>query len=234
MEMARTPVVLKIFVILAAAAGAFLLLPPPVSAQEEVASAIRRYKEKEASTGYYEQHEVRPRRQRPFVEIPGVQVGLFPYSPTAAQVRNRSRLADSHMGVAFYREKTCQTCHPEQAKDIHTVRANLTCRQCHGGEPISSIQYFNSPMNPIRKHAYVCAKCHEGSSASFASYIIHEPAPGSVASQKSFPLLYFVYWFMTVLLVGTLAFFIPHSFLTGLRELFTRKKEAENGADAAH
>ena len=233
--MARTLAVLKLFVILAAmAAGAILLLPPPASAQEEVASAIRRYKEREASTGYYEEYEVRPRRQRPFVEIPGVQVGLFPYSPSAAEVRVRTRLADSHMGIAFYTDKTCVACHPQEAKDIHTVRANLTCRQCHGGEPIASIQYFNSPMNPIRKHAYVCAKCHEGSSASFASYIVHEPAPGSVAARKSFPILYFVYWFMTVLLVGTLAFFIPHSFLTGVRELFTRKKEAGNDADTTH
>jgi len=233
--MARTLAGLKLFVILAAmAAGAILLLPPPASAQEEVASAIRRYKEREASTGYYEEYEVRPRRQRPFVEIPGVQVGLFPYSPSAAEVRVRTRLADSHMGISFYTDKTCVACHPQEAKDIHTVRANLTCRQCHGGEPIASIQYFNSPMNPIRKHAYVCAKCHEGSSASFASYIVHEPAPGSVAARKSFPILYFVYWFMTVLLVGTLAFFIPHSFLTGVRELFTRRKEAGNDADTTH
>jgi hypothetical protein len=215
-------------------ASVIFALPPSASAQEEVASAIRRYKDRETSTGYYEEYEMRPRRQRPFVEVPGVQVGLFPYSPSAAQVRNRSRLADSHMGIAFYTDKTCVACHPQEAKDIHTVRANLTCRQCHGGEPIASIQYFHSPMNPIRKHAYVCAKCHEGSSASFASYIIHEPAPGSVAALKSFPILYFVYWFMTVLLVGTLAFFIPHSFLTGVRELFTRKKEAKNDADTTH
>jgi len=233
--MARSSVTLRLLIMLViAAASVLFILPLPASAQEEVASAIRRYKDRETSTGYYEEHEVRPRRQRPFVEVPGVQVGLFPYSPSAAQVRNRSRLADSHMGIAFYKEKTCQACHPEQAKDIHTMRANLTCRQCHGGEPIASILYFQSPMNPIRKHAYVCAKCHEGSSVSFASYIIHEPAPGSVAARKSFPILYLVYWFMTVLLVGTLAFFIPHSFLTGARELFTRKKEAENDADTSH
>lgn len=233
--MARSSVTLRLLIMLVTVAASVLFaLPPLASAQEEVASAIRRYKDRETSTGYYEEYEVRPRRQRPFVEIPGVQVGLFPYSPSAAQVRNRSRLADSHMGIAFYTDKTCVACHPQEAKDIHTVRANLTCRQCHGGEPIASIQYFHSPMNPIRKHAYVCAKCHEGSSASFASYIIHEPAPGSVAALKSFPLLYFVYWFMTILLVGTLAFFIPHSFLTGVRELFTRKKEAKNDADTTH
>ena len=233
--MAKTPCLLKLFVMLAlAAAGALLLLPAPVSAQEEVASAIRRYKDREASTGYYEEHEVRPRRIKPLVGVPGVEEGIFNYSPTAAKVRNRSHLADSHMGIAFYKEKTCQTCHPEQAKDIHTVRANLTCRQCHGGEPIASIQYFNSPMNPIRKHAYVCAKCHEGSSASFASYIVHEPAPGSAAARKGFPILYFTYWFMTVLLVGTLAFFIPHSFLTGLRELFNKKRTTNDDAADAH
>jgi hypothetical protein len=233
--MAKTPSLLKIFVMLAlAAAGAVLLLPPPAAAQEEVASAIRRYKEREASTGYYEEYEVRPRRITPLVGVPGVQAGIFPYSPTSAKVRDRSHLADSHMGIAFYKEKTCQTCHPEQAKDIHTVRGNITCRQCHGGEPIASIQYFQSPMNPIRKHAYICAKCHEGSSASFASYIVHEPAPGSVAARKGFPILYFTYWFMTVLLVGTLAFFIPHSFLTGLRELFNKKRATNNDAADAH
>lgn len=213
--------------------GATLLPPPAAFAQEEVASALRRYKEREASTGYYEEYEVRPRRLRPFVEVPGVQSGIFPYSPSAARVRNRSRLADSHMGIAFYREKTCQSCHPEQAKDIHTVRANLTCRQCHGGEPVASIQHFNSPMNPIRKHAYVCAKCHQGSSASFASYIVHEPAPGSVSARKGFPMLYYAYWFMAVLLVGTLGFFIPHSFLVGVRELVTRKKGAGHDADTS-
>jgi hypothetical protein len=233
--MAKTSSLLKIFVMLAlATAGSILLLPPQASAQEEVASAIRRYKDREASTGYYEEYEVRPRRIKPLVGVPGVEAGIFNYSPTAAKVRNRSHLADSHMGIAFYKEKTCQTCHPEQAKDIHTVRANLTCRQCHGGEPIASIPYFNSPMNPIRKHAYVCAKCHEGSSASFASYIIHQPDPGSIMARKGFPVLYYVYWFMAVLLIGTLAFFIPHAFLVGMRELFVRKKGTESEGHDAH
>ncbi len=226
--MARSSVTLRLLIVLVTvAAGVLFALPPPASAQEEVASAIRRYKDREASTGYYEEYEVRPRRQRPFIEVPGVQVGLFPYSPSAAQVRNRSRLGDSHMGIAFYTEKTCQTCHSEQTKDIHTVRANLTCRQCHGGEPIASIQYFNSPMNPIRKHAYVCAKCHEGAGASFASYVIHEPAPGAPGTKKSFPLLYYTYWFMLLLLLFTLGFFVPHSVLVGLRELFRKKGKSE-------
>ena len=217
---------LQIWIACALLAGV-MLLAHTASAQEEVASAIRRYKAYEASTGYYEEYEVLPRRQLPLVSIPGVRRGLFPYSPTAASVRNRSRLADSHLGIKFYERRRCEACHVEQTRDIHTVRANLTCRQCHGGEPVASINHYFSPLNPIRRHAYVCAKCHEGASASYASYVIHEPSAGSALARTGFPILYYTYWFMLVLLVGTLAFFIPHSFLVGLRELFRNKRKDE-------
>jgi len=203
-----------------------LMLPPPqVLAQEEVASALRRYKDREASTGYYEEYEVRPRRQRPFVEIPGVQQGMFPYSPTAAQVRIRTRLADSHRGIGFYNRRRCEDCHPKQARDIHTVRANLTCRQCHGGEPIASIAHYYSPMNPIRRHAYVCAKCHQGANASYASYRVHEPNPALASTLKEFPVLAYAFWIMIAIAVGTFAVFLPHTALWGLRELFTKKEK---------
>ena len=226
--MARTSPVLRLCVMLAAlAAGALLFLPPVVSAQEEVTSAIRRYKQYEFSTGYYEEHEAKPRRQRPLVSVPGVSQGLFPYSPSGADVRNRARLADSHQGIKFYDRRRCEECHVKETMDIHTVRANLTCRQCHGGEPVASLEHYYSPLNPIRKHAFVCAKCHEGASASFAAYMVHEPAPGSTEARKTFPGLYYTYWFMLLLLAGTLAFFIPHTFFVGLRELFRKKRKEE-------
>ena len=77
-------------------------LPITLPAQEEVSSAIRRYKDREASTGYYEQYEVKPGFQRPFIAIPGLIRGVLPYSPSAAKVRIRTRLADSHQGLKFY------------------------------------------------------------------------------------------------------------------------------------
>ena len=212
-----------------------VFIPVIVSAQgEEVASALRRYKEYEVSTGYYEEYEARPLHERPMVAIPGVRHGLFRYSPSAAAVRVRTRLADSHWGIKFYDNRRCEDCHPRQALDMHTVRANLTCRQCHGGEPIASINHYFSPMNPIRKHAYVCAKCHEGSSASFASYVIHEPSAGSLEAKTNFPVLYYSYWFMLILLLGTLAFFIPHSILMGLRELLGKKEKEIKDIDEVH
>ena len=204
-----------------------LFLPPAAFAQEEVASAYRRYRDREVSTGFYEQYEAKPRRMAPLVEVPGVTRGIFPYSPTAAKVRTRTRLADSHWGIKFYQRRRCEDCHIEQTRDIHTTRANLTCRQCHGGEPIASLGHYYSPYNPIRKHAYVCAKCHEGANASYASYVVHSPNPALASTQKTFPVLFYVFWFMVALAVGTFVVFLPHTALWGIRELFMKKEKPE-------
>lgn len=205
-------------------AGA-MLLPAVASAQEEAASALRRYKAYESSTGYYEEYEVKPRRQSPFVVSPGVKEDLYAYSPTAAIVRSRRHLADSHRGIQFYEYRRCEDCHLREARDIHTVRANLTCRQCHGGEPIASIDHYFSPMNPIRRHAYVCAKCHEGASASFARYVVHPPNPAIAGTRRDFPVLFYVFWAMVAIAVGTFVVFLPHTGLWGIREFFVRKEK---------
>jgi hypothetical protein len=172
-----------------------VILPTLAPAQEEVASYIRRYKDREVSTGFYEQYEVKPRRMAPLVEVPGVTRGMFPYSPTAAKVRTRTRLADSHWGIRFYQRRRCEDCHIRETR--------------------------------IRKHAYVCAKCHEGANASYASYLVHTPNPALAATQKTFPLLFYVFWFMIVLAGGTFAVFLPHTALWGIRELFMKKEKAE-------
>lgn len=203
-----------------------LAAPPLIaSAQEEAGSAMRRYKEREFSTGYYEEYEAKPLRQRPLVGVPGVSEGLFPYSPTAAAVRIRTRLADSHQRIKFYENLRCEYCHMRETKDIHTVRANLTCRQCHGGEPIASINHYYSPLNPIRRHAYVCSKCHEGASASYASYVVHAPNPAMISTLQTFPLLFIVFWGMVAIAVGTFLVFLPHTIAWGIREISMRKEK---------
>ncbi|MFC1812536.1 hypothetical protein ACFL03_07580 [Thermodesulfobacteriota bacterium] len=209
-----------------------LLLPEMAPAQEEVASALRRYKEYEASTGYYEEYEVLPRRQRPFVEVPGVRQGIFRYSPSAASVRVRTRLADSHQGIKFYQRRRCENCHIKETRDFHTVRANLTCRQCHGGEPIASNEHYYSPMNPIRRHAAVCSKCHQGASASYASYVVHVPNPALVSTKANFPILFYIFWIMVVIAVGTFVVFLPHTILWGIRELFIKQERPDRESNS--
>jgi hypothetical protein len=208
--------------------GLLLVLPAAAPAQEEVTTSIRRYKDRESSTGFYEEYEAKPRRMRPFVGSPGVLRPSFPYSPKAAEIRIRTYLADSHRGVKFYNLRTCVECHAEEARNDHTIRGNITCRQCHGSEPIASIAHYYSPLNPVRRHAYVCSKCHEGASLSFATYVVHEPKPGSPATRKTFPSLFYADWFMYLLVVGTMGFFVVHTVVWVSKELYhviAEKKE---------
>ncbi len=203
------------------------ILSKPTLAQQEVTSRIYRYRERVA-TGYYEGYEVSPRRGRAILETPGVGRDRFALGASAARVRIRTRLPDSHQGLKFYYRNTCIECHPEQARNLHSMRAGITCRQCHGPEPIAAINHYYSAMNPIRRHAYVCAKCHEGASASFASFYVHEPASTALSTRESFPLLFYTSWGMLILLLGTLAFFVPHSFMVGFRELLDKTKAPES------
>ncbi len=196
----------------------------PVWAEVKGGSKIYRYRERVAS-GYYEGYEVSPRRARATVERPSTRRGLASYGASSARVRIRTRLPDSHRGLKFYYRNSCIECHPKQTRNLHSVRAGITCRQCHGAEPIAAIKYHYSPMNPIRRHAYVCSKCHEGANVAFGTYLIHEPRAESAAAKENFPVLYYAYWMMLLLLGGTLAFFIPHILMVFVQELAMKKKK---------
>jgi len=204
-----------------------IALSGPVWAQEEVTSKIYRYRDRVA-TGYYEGYEVSPRRTRAILETPGVKRGLFPFGPSASAVRTRAHLPDSHRGLKFYYRNTCIECHSEQARNLHSMRAGITCRQCHGPEPIAAIDHYYSAMNTIRRHAYVCAKCHEGATVSFSGFYVHEPPSTALSTRESFPILFYTSWGMLILLLGTLAFFVPHTFMVGFRELLDKNNVSRN------
>lgn len=196
------------------------LLPLPVVAQEEVAGA-NRYRMREASTGYYQEYEVQPSRGSPFVQRGApdrpVTVGGRASAATYA--------ADAHAFVPNYAHRRCASCHKKQAhNNRHITRSNIACRQCHGRDPIAGINHYFSPLNPIRRHAMVCAKCHQGASGSFAMYVVHEPSPLLAGTAESFPVLYWAVWIMVIIAVGTFTLFLPHTGLWMIRELFTRKK----------
>ena len=200
-------------------------------AQREVTSPLSRYGNREAVSGYYERYEAKPRAHLPFLEEPLPRKALITLAPTAESVRIRKYLADSHSGLLFYESRTCTDCHPNQARDLHKTRVNITCRQCHGGEPIAGISHYYSPMNPRRRYAFVCAKCHEGSSASFATYRVHPPNPVKASTLKSFPALFYVFWGMIAIAVGTFLVFLPHAAMWGMRELFMKKEKIAGESD---
>lgn len=196
---------------------------------EEVTAEHYRYRGYEMSTGYYEEYEVRPQHYRPFIQEPAARRGVLAFGPAAARIGLATRLADSHQGLRFYAGIACAVCHAQQASNnLHVVRAGLTCRQCHGGEPIPGNEHYHSPLNRLRRHSYVCAKCHQGAGYSFAAYLAHEPDPAAAQTAQTFPVLAWAFWIMIGIATLTFALFLPHTLLWGLRELFAgRGKEDE-------
>ncbi|WP_043645697.1 cytochrome c3 family protein [Fundidesulfovibrio putealis] len=205
--------------------GIALAAPPWAWSQGEYSSRRTGYQAYEASSGQYDDTEVLPRqRQSEFQRLgPGTVQG----SASQSRARNRMFLADSHAGIPYYRFKKCEDCHAGAARNSHAEHAGITCRQCHGPEPVASVNHFFSRLNPARKHAYVCAKCHEGAGASFATFVVHQPAPLSEEAAKEFKALSWVSWGMSALLLGVFLLFVPHTLLWLLREYRERSRKGD-------
>jgi hypothetical protein len=207
-----------------------LALPGLAAAQQEVASPYRHYRSTEMATGLYEEYEVRPRNQAAYFKAGERQgMGLNRIETQDTRAWNRMFLSDSHRDLPFYEQRRCVDCHPDNARNRHTVRYGITCRQCHGEEPIASINHYFSRLNPIRQHTHVCSKCHEGAGASFALYRVHEPNPALLSTARVMPLLFYAFWVMVALAVGTFALFLPHTILWGIRELFIKNGRGTSG-----
>jgi cytochrome b subunit of formate dehydrogenase len=208
---ATGPLILLLLLIIGAA--------QPGWAQKEVTSEIYRYRDREMSARHYETYEYKPRTHMPFIKGQIPRRELIEIAPTAERIRHRKYLADAHLGLKFYERRTCVDCHPQQARSMHMVRLKLTCRHCHGPEPIAGIAHYYSSMNPRRRYAFVCSKCHKGSNFSYSTFKVHEPNPAAKTTLNTFPALSIVFWGMIGIAVGTFAVFLPHTFLWGLREM---------------
>lgn len=169
-------------------------------------------------SGFFRDQDTLPSNYRLYLQT-GVGGGLWNLGPNRGRVKRSSFKANAHEGIAEYTpQRLCTECHKEEARDLHQVRMGIRCRQCHLSLPIAGVQHYYSPMNPIRRHAYVCAKCHEGSTPSFAGYVIHEPSAIGIEARDQFPLLFYATWFMIILAGGVFAFFIPFTLLWLVRE----------------
>jgi hypothetical protein len=181
----------------------------------------------QVGSGYFRQQDTLPGRYRLYLQEQGKATGIWGLGPGHGRISKASFKMDAHQGVDnFSPRRLCVDCHKNHRRDMHMTRMNITCVQCHRGQPISGVHHYYSPMNPIRRHAYVCAKCHEGSTPSFAAYVVHEPNPLKAETREAFPLLFWATWFMVVVAVGVFVIFLPYVALWWLREWFDRAKEA--------
>jgi cytochrome b subunit of formate dehydrogenase len=87
------------------------------------------------------------------------------------------------------------------------------CDDCHGYHSVYETTSTLSSVAPSRI-VETCKPCHAYSNEKFVQFIAHlEPG------DKTYPQTYYSWLFMTLLLVGTMGFFVVHSILWLIREL---------------
>lgn len=102
------------------------------------------------------------------------------------------------------------------------------CSDCHGSHDIMPLA---SPESKINQANIVetCSACHPKANASFATYLPH--ATHSKEDKDKYPYLFYTFWAMTGLLVGTFAFFGLHTILWLPRSFKERFKAAKEKND---
>ena len=137
----------------------------------------------------------------------------------------------------------CGKCHPDVTEtyfDTYHGKASALgdttrakCYDCHGAH---TILRPDNPHSMLSRENIVatCGKCHPGSHRRFAGYLTH----ATHHDPDKYPVLFYTFWGMTFLLVGTFSFFglhtiawLPRSW--ALRKEFQRLRAANGGAGRA-
>jgi len=134
----------------------------------------------------------------------------------------------------------CGRCHEEITRSyfdtFHGKVAKLgylkaaKCYDCHGAHDILPVNDIRSRLsrNNIVK---TCGKCHTGSHRQFAGYLTHATHHDPV----KYPFLFYTFWGMTCLLVGTLVVSCTHTAMWLPRSLKYRKElQAADGGGLEH
>lgn len=99
-----------------------------------------------------------------------------------------------------------QTFHGKIFQLGGTVAAE--CHNCHGSHDILKP---DNPKSHLSRQNIVatCGKCHKGSHRQFAGYLTH----ATHHDKNKYPALFYAFWFMTILLIGTLLIATTHTLL---------------------
>jgi predicted CXXCH cytochrome family protein len=129
----------------------------------------------------------------------------------------------------FEMMKHCGDCHQEESETFFdTFHGKVSrlgsagaakCYDCHGTHGILP---STDPDSTLGRNRVVdtCGQCHEGSHRQFAGYLTH----ATHHDPEKYPWLFWSFWFMTILLVGTLTFALLHT-LAWLVRLYLSKDE---------
>ncbi|HSL16327.1 MAG TPA: hypothetical protein VLB51_00310 [Methylomirabilota bacterium] len=131
-------------------------------------------------------------------------------------------------GFRFMMMNQCGRCHEEFAETFFdTYHGKVTqlgsegaakCYDCHGTHNILPSDNPDSTLSR-RNVVATCGQCHPRAHLEFAGYLSH----ATHHDREKYPYLFYAYWFMTTLLVGTLTFFLIHTMLWLFRLWRTRE-----------
>jgi len=113
---------------------------------------------------------------------------------------------------------TCGRCHAEIAKTYFDTyhgkvsRLGYTktakCYDCHGAHDVLAVADPRSHLSRANVAA-TCQKCHAGATRRFAGYLTH----ATHHDPRKYPLLFYTFWGMTALLLGTFVLGGVHTLL---------------------
>jgi len=123
----------------------------------------------------------------------------------------------------------CGRCHTDEAETFFdTFHGKVSrlggegvakCYDCHGTHGILAPTDPNSMLSRDNV-VETCGQCHEGSHRQFAGYLTH----ATHHDREKYPWLFWSFWGMTALLVGTLSFALLHSFAWVVRLMLNREE----------
>ncbi len=123
----------------------------------------------------------------------------------------------------------CGRCHADIAKTyFDTYHGKVSqlgysktakCYDCHGAHDVLPIA---DPRSHLSRERVVetCRKCHPGATRRFAGYLTH----ATHHDPRKYPFLFWTFWGMTALLIGTFSFFGIHTLLWLPRALQMRRE----------
>ncbi len=132
----------------------------------------------------------------------------------------------------------CGKCHSKIAETyfetFHGKAAKLgyakaaKCHDCHGSHEILPVTDTRSSLSRANI-VNTCQKCHSGATRRFAGYLTH----ATHHDPKKYPWIFFTFWAMTVLLVGTFAVSGIHTLLWLIRSIITKRAHLSKTAHAS-
>ncbi len=144
----------------------------------------------------------------------------------------RTDVRDFQLGIM----EQCGKCHEEVAstyRDTYHGKASelgdttrAKCQDCHGDHFILPAENAESTLHRDNVVA-TCAECHPGSHRQFAGYLTH----ATHHDPEKYPALYYAFWGMTSLLVGTFSFFGIHTLFWFPRAWKDRKQHRSDPPD---